>query len=74
MTIELYHGIDAPLKFDQTQTKHNTGKSKPNLESGSIVRVIHQSITKCHQFENFNFYKVVQASLARSVHLPYRTL
>ena len=35
--IDLYHGIDALLRFDQTQKQNTTGKSKPKLVSGPIV-------------------------------------
>ena len=69
---DLYHDIDALL-----QEQNTTGKSKPKLVSGPIVRVIHQSIVKHRYFGNFNFYKVMygeRTSLALSVHLPYRTL
>ena len=41
------------------KTKHTTGKSKPKLVSGPIVRVIHQSVVKRWHFGNFNFYKVL---------------
>ena len=33
-----------------------TGKSKPKLVSGSILRVVDQSITKRRRFENCSFY------------------
>ena len=62
--------------WSNTRTKHTTRKSKPKLVSGPIVRVVHQSITKCHHFGNFNFYEVMYgewASLPCSVHLPYKT-
>ena len=58
--------IDCPVARQQsvtfrsnTRTKHTTGKSKPKLVSGPIVRVIHQSIAKRRHFGNFNFYKVL---------------
>ena len=47
-----------PRNRRDTETKHTTGKSKPKLVSGPIVRVIHQSMAKRHQFENCN-YKVL---------------
>ena len=69
--IDLYHGIDALLKFDQTQkTKHTTGKSKPKLVSEPIVRVVHQSIAKRHHFRKFNFCKVIRQT---GKHCPFRS-
>ena len=43
-------------QFDQTP-KQNTPleRVKLKLVSEPIVRVIHQSIVKCHQFENCSF-------------------
>ena len=47
--IDLYHGQDNSYKaWLVTKTKHSTGKSKPKLVSGPIVRLIHQSISKRH--------------------------
>ena len=43
--------------WPDTKTKHTTGKSKPKMVSGPIVRVIHQSIAK--RFENYDYYKVL---------------
>ena len=51
--------ITAPRKLGQTKTKHTTGKSKPKLVRGPVVRGIHQSIAKRHQFENCYYYKVL---------------
>ena len=39
----------APRKLGQTK-KNTTGKTKPNLVSRPIVRVIHQSVVKHHRF------------------------
>ena len=47
------------LPWPDTKTKHTTGKSKQTLVSGPVVRVIHQSIAKRHQFENCDYYKVL---------------
>ena len=77
MAIDLCHGTAALLKFDQTQIIHTTGKNKPSLVSAPIFRVTDQSAMKCHHFENCNFYKDLygeRARLARSAHLPYKTL
>ena len=50
--IDLYHSEDSSCKaWPDTKTKHTTGKSKPKLVSGPIVRLIHQSIVRCHQLE-----------------------
>ena len=63
-----------------TRIKHTTVKSKPGQIrkwTNCQIRVIHQNILKRRHFEKFNFYKVMyseRASLARSAHLPYRTL
>ena len=59
------------------KTKHTTGKSKPKLVSGPIVRFINQSIAKRHQFGNCSFYKILycwQVEWARLARSPYRTL
>ena len=74
----LYHRYYSSCKaWPDTKTKHTTGKSKLKLVSGPIVRVIHQSIGKRHQFENCDYYEVLygrwteRASLA---HSPYKSL
>ena len=66
----------APMKaWLDTLQKYTTGKSKPKLVSGPIVRLVHQSTAKRHQFGNCDYYKVLhgrwaeRASLARS---PYK--
>ena len=74
-----YHSVhvDALLEFDQTQNiKHANEKNNSNnkLVSGPIVRVIHQSIAKCHHLGNFHFYKVLSDEWVSLAHLPYRTL
>ena len=60
------------LNFDQTH-----GKDKPSLVNAPIFRVTDQSTVKCHHFENLIFCKVLygeRARLARSAHIPYKTL
>ena len=54
-----------------------TGNNKPSVVSELIFRVTDQSTVKCHHFENCNFYKDLygeRTRLARSAHLPYKTL
>ena len=48
------------MKLDQAQ-KQNTSleRAKQKLLSGPTVRLVHQSITKCHRFENRSFYNVL---------------
>ena len=62
--------------WSNTRIQHTTGKNKPSLVSAPIFRVTDHEV-ECHQFENCNFYKVLygeQARLARSAHLPHKTL
>ena len=60
MNVNLYHRKDSSYKaWPDTKTKHTTEKSKSKLVSGPIVRVIHQSIAKRHQFEKCSFQKVL---------------
>ena len=51
------------MKLGQ-KTKHANRKSKPKLVSGPIVRLIHQSIAKRHQFENCDYCKVSYGKFA----------
>ena len=68
--IDLYHSKDISYKaWPDTKTKHTTGKSKPKLVSGPIVRLIHQSIAKRHQFEIVVF---IRFSIANGQGLPLR--
>ena len=63
--------------WSNTWLKHTTRKNKPSLVSAPIFRVTHQSTVKCHHFENCNLYKDLygeRVRLARSAHLPYKTL
>ena len=46
--MNVYHGIKALLKFDETTITHTTGKSKLKILSGPILRDTEQSITECH--------------------------
>ena len=61
------HGQDSSYEaWPDTETKHTTGKSKPTLTSGPIVRLIHQSIAKHRQFENCTFYMAYYFGFALS--------
>ena len=71
LMIDLYRRKDSSYKaWPDTKTKHTTGKSKPKLVSGRIVRLIHQSITKRHQFENCDYHKVCMADGLNGQALP----
>ena len=62
------HGTAALLNFwSNTWIKHTTGKNKPSLVSAPIFRVTDQSTTKCHHFENCNFYKDLYGERARLI-------
>ena len=69
--MNVYHGIKALLKFDETTIKHTTGKNKLKILSGPILRDTEQSITKCH-IEKCHFYNHLYNGQARLVYPPYK--
>ena len=70
-SLDLYHGHDNSYKtWPSTKLKHATGKSKPKLVSGPILKVRDQSITKRRRFQDCNLYEVRMENKLNGQGLP----